>query len=254
MPGEQQHVAAIRHVLQGGGEGVPAGVAHHPTSAALRAQVRRHDADVADAVGPAELPAASIAEPVRQVIRSGGELEQREVLALSDPDPLEDGALLPFCRPAAPAIEDVVIVPHHQGRHGGQDRGEFRLTPQPAVAVEIVVRDRLRHRGREASRPTPPPGQSLPSGERRDLAPERVRIQLIATLQQQVKRIAGVPGRQMQPALVALLRCVPGVALLAAVAGGIGQAQRSARGRQVDRPALPPDPVFSAAVPIFERQ
>jgi len=78
------------------------------------ASIRGQDADLAQTIGPPELPAATVGKTLRQVAGVRGELEQGEVLPGRGPKPLEHCAFLPIRSVAAPPVDDVVVVPHHQ--------------------------------------------------------------------------------------------------------------------------------------------
>src|SRR5690606_36213332 len=88
----------------------------------------------------------------------------------------------------------------------------------------------------------------------RNLVPDRVGVELIAPLQQQLEWPLGVHRGKVQPALVARRQALPGVALLAAVAGGEGKPQTAAAARRMHPPALPPDAIFDTAPAHAVRQ
>ena len=146
-------------------------------------------------------------------------------------------------RPAAPTVEDVVIVPHHQRRTrwpgsartpvGSRGHSSFRSSRRAASAISDVKHARRRRQGASSAIPRTPGPRAISDRHRADRRPAAAG-----------ERVLGMPRREVQPALVALScrrpthrpsrcrcrRCRRGAA-------------RSRAPRQMHPPALPPDPV-----------
>ena len=56
-------MAAVRHALEACREGAPPRLAHDAFARPFGAQIRSHDADLAQAVGPTELFSATVGNP-----------------------------------------------------------------------------------------------------------------------------------------------------------------------------------------------
>jgi len=90
------------------------------------------------------------------------------------------------------------------------------------------------------------PGLLPPLGKCRNIVPERIGIELIATVQQQVKGIFRMLRRQVQPALVALPPAGPEVLHLRPITCHVGY-PKGTRGRQMNVPAVISHPVLVTA-------
>ncbi|MEY3457070.1 MAG: hypothetical protein RL215_227 [Planctomycetota bacterium] len=114
-------------------------------------------------------------------------LKQSEVFCSGLKDALIDGALMPFGWKGAPAIEDVVVIPHHQGGDRGECGGGFRFLPAAEVQVEEEIVGLSGHQRPERSFFIL--AGFAPINERGSLsavAPDGVSIDLIAAHQEQV--------------------------------------------------------------------
>ena len=247
-------MAAVGQTLQGSLQEAPAGLAHHAAAAPLRAQIRGDDAEPTYAKGAAEVATLRVAETVRQAIRPGHELEQGELLARHRTYALEHRAFLPFLGPAPPAVEDVVVVPHHQRGDGGEERRDLGLGPDLSVAGEVEGVGAFGHGRRERRGVARPPGQATPGGELGRILPDHVGVELVAALQQEVEGVARVLLGQLAPEGVARRRRWAVALIVVAVAGGVGDAAATCRGGQANGPALPADRVAGGGCRAAQRQ
>ncbi|OPH19565.1 hypothetical protein FE88_19740 [Azospirillum brasilense] len=170
----------------------------------------------------------------------GGKLEQREVAAGGRVDAAPGRGRHLLVRVGAPAIEDVVVVPHHHRGNARRDRRGFRLAPDPQIEVEVKVFRLLRHGGSEGLVQAGGVGPLLPGAEQRRPAPHRVGVELVAALQQQMEAFALMAAAQVTPQGVAR-RVEPGDLLLVLrpVAGDVGDPRRRSASGDGHRPGVP---------------
>ena len=140
---------------------------------------------------------------------------------------------------AAPAVEDVVIVPHHHRRHAGEHGQELGTRVEVQVAL-----DEEAHRG--------PLGRLVedvtvalveralrPGAQRRVSLARLVGVELIAPVQQQREGVDGVFVAKPAPHQVALLGHPRHVAVLEPVARDVGEPRALADiGHDVLAPAV----------------
>ena len=286
---------------------VPGRGTHHLLLGTLAAQVGDHQADRSRLVreGEARLPvqqrqgqlvARQDARPgdgrVQRIVvphpHVGARRQRRQqldgVLHLEHPEraagmveqALEQGAALHLRTVGAPAVEDIVVVPHHHRGHARHGLGGVQrrrpATPgravlaQPAVGVQaqVVVLDLALQRGVHRIAQLFVTRQPDPALERLDVFPDRIEIDLVAAHQHQVKALAAlVVDLRLVPQLLAIERIIgrPQLPVVVAqqvgphgvlgldelahaarigkpVTGHVGHARRRALGRHGELPGL----------------
>ncbi len=175
-----------------------------------------------------------------------GRLEQEEGLARGGKQRLADLRGRGRARQRSPAVADVVVVPLHQRRDAGGQRGEIRRRIDRGIAGEEALAQMAAQRVR------------LGRGERLGilLGPvvaggmalgDLVGIDLVAAMDQRGEGRLGMGGAQPRPHRIALGALALHVAGLLAVAGDIGQPQ-IALGEARDG-EVPPLPAVAAPGP-----
>jgi hypothetical protein len=136
-----------------------------------------------------------------QVLDGVLHLEHPEGAARVVEQGLEQRAVLHLAAVGAPAVEDVVVVPHHHRGHarergGGVQRGRggrpgLALLGQPALLVEaeVVGLDLLVERGRHLERQLLRARQRHPVAQRLQLFPDGVEVDLVAAHEQHVEAL-----------------------------------------------------------------
>ena len=132
---------------------------------------------------------------------------------------MRHGAVLKARRVAAPAVENIVVVPDHQRRNAGEQRGGRRLTGEIEVAAEEVAANRLFHRRG--------PGHFALAVHRQFLPPHHVGmglngfigVELVAAMQEKTESTPAVLFEKPAPHDVAILVRAVLVAVFLAVAG-----------------------------------
>src|SRR3546814_5909498 len=89
---------------------------------------------------------------------------------------------------AAPAVEDVVVVPHHQRRHPGDEVGDAGLAVQCQVAFDVEARGGLAHRLGEGVVVLVRGPAAVPGAQARVLPDDLIGVELVAALQEQAER------------------------------------------------------------------
>src|SRR4051812_28501211 len=85
--GEEKDMAAVRHALEACLEGAPSRLAHDPFTRPFGTQIRGHDADLAQAVGPTELFPATVGKPLRQVVGCAASWNRAKCSRAADQSP-----------------------------------------------------------------------------------------------------------------------------------------------------------------------
>ena len=166
------------------------------------------------------------------------QLEQPEVLGGGGIDGLIDLAALQILGVTAPAIEDVVVVPHHGARHPGQHEGDLGAAPLLAIELAIEAVELLHHGPGRLAFDLLLPVQLVPGLEGRHARPEGVRIDLISPHQQQGEGMGLVLRSQLVPHGVGGRGGGEQLEVGEAVAGGIAYPHLLLLARQMELPLV----------------
>jgi hypothetical protein len=168
---------------------------------------------------------------------------------------LENGGRLFLAAVRTPAVEDVVVVPHHQAGDRRQRLGHrFRREPV-TIHLDIEAFELVQqtlpgiHRHPSLAR------QFIEAAQCRHCIPELIGVDLIATKQQHVQRLALVGHRQVPPDGVLVGDPLHVAGHGKAVAGVVADTQRllPPRHRETPAPFLAGEAVFEDALVRLHR-
>src|SRR5690606_3621122 len=181
--GKQQDSAAVGFGFHRLAEAPPTRCSHHLSRPSFGAQIGCKDREVWKAAEPTQGAAFRIKSSTGRLAGANAQLEETKGFLRDLEDPgSHRGVEHPF-RMAAPAIEDIVIVPDHQRRHSSQQPGSRRLCIDLTVAVQVKIKGRLAHLLGKGLALFAALRGLAPSKKCRMAFPYRIRIELISPVQ-----------------------------------------------------------------------
>ena len=170
----------------------------------LRAQVEDEQPELAEAEQGVETNLSGKRRPGRG-LRIRMQLEQQEAATRCPEHRLQHVRRLLVVTIGTPAVEDVVVVPHHQRRDRRQQIGDRLWGEPPAVGLGVEGFESARQRRSGGCRLSFGTRPLVELGQFRNVAPQRVGVDLVAAQQQQVEGKARLLSGHASPRDVLVL-------------------------------------------------